>query len=62
MDESRRCKALQEILAQSPREESQKVIVVMNSAFGEELIALGITDKISTLVGARRVNTKHNML
>ena len=62
MDQSKRCKSLQESLAQSPREEAQKVIVVLNSAYGEELISLGITDKISVLVASRRMATKHNML
>ena len=62
MDAIRRCKALQESLVQSPREEAQKVIVVLNSAYGEELISLGITDKISVLVVERRMNTMHNML
>ena len=62
MDASRRCKSLQESLAQSPMEEAQKEIVVLNSTFGEELISLGITDRISVLVAARRMATKHNML
>ena len=38
------------------------MIVVMNSAFGEELIALGIIHMISVLVATRRMYTKHNML
>ena len=59
---SRRCKSLQESLAQSPREEAQKAIVVLNSTFGEELISLGITGRISVLVAARRMTTKHIML
>ena len=62
MDASRRCKSLQKSIAQSPREEAQKAIVVLNSASREELISLGITDRISVLVSARRIATKHNML
>ena len=58
----RRCKSLQESLAQIPREEARKEIVVLNSASGEELISLGITDGISILVAIRRMTTKHNML
>ena len=38
------------------------MIVVMKSTFGEELIALGITNRISVLVAARRMATKQNML
>ena len=63
MDASRICKSLQEGLAQSPREEYQlKAIVVLNSASGEELISLGITDRISIMVAIRRMTTKHNMM
>ena len=59
---SRRCKSMQEILAQSLMEEAQKAIVVLNSTSGEELISLGITDRISVLVAVRRMATKQNML
>ena len=38
------------------------MIVVLNSASGEELIALRITDRISVLVATRRMPTKHNIL
>ena len=38
------------------------MIVVLNSASGEELISLGITYRISVLVTARRMATKYNML
>ena len=62
MDASRRCKAMQESIEQSPREETQKVIFVINSASREELISLGITNRISILVATRRMETKHNML
>ena len=34
----------------------------MKSSSGEELISLGITDRISVLVVARTMETKHNML
>ena len=53
---------MQEILAQRPKEEAQKVIVVLNSTSREEIISLGITDRISVLVATRRMTTKHNML
>ena len=59
---SKRCKSIQKSLVQRPREEAQKTIVVPNSASREELIALGITKRISVLVAARRMTTKHNML
>ena len=55
-------KSLQESLEQRPREESQKEIVVLNSSSWEELISIGITDRISVPVVARRMTTKHNML
>ena len=59
---SRRCKSLHEIIAQSPREEAKKEIGVMKLTYGEELISLGITNRISVLMAARRMDTKHNML
>ena len=59
---SRRCKSLLESLAQRPREEAQKAIVVLNSTFGEELTTAWITDMISILVVTRRMDTKHKML
>ena len=62
IDARRRCKSLHEILTQSPREETQKAIVVLKSSSGEELISLGVTNRISILVAARRMDTKHNML
>ena len=62
MDASGRCKVLQESLAQIPREEAQKEIVVLNSSFGEELISLGITYRISVLEEARRMTSNQNML
>ena len=58
----KRCKALQEILARRPREEAQKAITVLNASSGEELISLGVTDKIVLLVAARRMSTKHKLL
>ena len=51
---SKRCKSLQEILARRPREEAQKAITVLNASSGEELISLGVTDKIVLLVAARK--------
>ena len=62
MATSKRCKSLQESLERRPREEAQKEIMVLNVASGEELISLGVTDKIALLVEARRMSTKHNLL
>ena len=56
------CKALQESLVQIPKEDTQKAIVVMNPTSREEIIALGITDRILVLVVGRRMMTKHNVL
>ena len=44
------------------REEAQKAISFLNAEYGEELIALGVTDRITCLVEARRMSTKHNLL
>ena len=61
MAASKRCKALQEILARRPREEAQKAITVLNATSGEELIVRGVTERITLLVVARRTSAKHNL-
>ena len=57
----KRCKSLQEILARRPREEAQKAIIVLNTALGEDLIALGVTNRIVLIVTAKRMSINHNL-
>ena len=45
-----------------PREEAQKAITVLNATSGEELIVMGVTERITLLVVARRTSAKHNLL
>ena len=54
-------KYLQESMARRSREEAQKAITIINATSREELMAMGITDRIKVLVEARRMSTKHNL-
>ena len=49
-------------MARRPREEAQKEIIVLNATSEEELIAPGVTDRITLLVATRRMSTKHKLL
>ena len=45
-----------------PRGEAQKEITFLNTTFGQELLDLGATNRITLLVEARKMSTKHNLL
>ena len=62
MEANKRYKFIQECLERRTWEEAQKIIIVLNTTSGEELIALGVTNRITLLVVARRMSTKHNLL
>ena len=53
---------MQENLAKMPREEAHNVIDVLSTASREELISLGVTERIIVLVESRKMVTKYNLL